>query len=271
MDFIDPHAPNATIIRRRDLNHRVAIVHVRPDSGSIQEFVPGQFVQLGLPVETDAARSPGDPPKRTKLVKRSYSIASSPQEHDAYELCIAFVDQGQLTPKLKPLTVGARIWHDAQPKGFFTMEKVPDGRDLVFVATGTGIAPFVSMLRLYRTVPNRFQSFVVVHGARESSDLAYHEELAALARVDERVRYVPVLSREPEASGWSGLRGRVQIALEEARLAAHARVALDPANTHVFLCGNPDMIQAVRDLLTPRGFVADTVKVPGNLHFERYW
>lgn len=271
MEFIDPHAPNATIVRRRDLNDRVAVVHVRPDAGSIHEFVPGQFVQLGLPVAAEAARAPGDPPKRTKLVKRSYSIASSPHERDAYELCIAFVEQGQLTPKIKPLTVGARLWHDTHPKGFFTMEKVPDERDLVFVATGTGIAPFVSMLRAYRGTPNRFRRFVVIHGARERSDLAYHEELEGVAREDERVRYLPVLSREPESSGWSGLRGRVQVALEDARLAAHAKLALDVENAHVFLCGNPDMIQAVRDLLTPRGFVADTVKTPGNLHFERYW
>lgn len=271
MEFIDPHAPNATIVRRRDLNARVAVLHVQPDAGSIHDFVPGQFLQLGLPVDADTVRASEDPPKRTKLVKRSYSIASSPHERDAYELCVALVEAGKLTPKLKPLPVGARIWHDTHPKGFFTMEKVPDVRDLVFVATGTGIAPFVSMLRCYRNVPNRFRRFVIVHGAREASDLAYHEELIAAAKSDDRVHYMPVLSREPEASGWSGMRGRVQAALEDAQFAAHTKVPLEADNAHVFLCGNPEMIQAVRDLLSARGFVADTVKVPGNLHFERYW
>jgi ferredoxin--NADP+ reductase len=153
----------------------------------------------------------------------------------------------------------------------FTMERVPDGRDLVFVATGTGIAPFVSMLRHYGGNPLRFARFVVVHGARERNDLAYREEIARAAAADRRVSYVPILSREPRGSTWSGLRGRVQTVLEPACFQSRAGFVLDPRSAHVFLCGNPAMIDDVRVQLGARGFTIDTPKTPGNVHFERYW
>ena len=268
MNTIDPHAPNATIVARRDLNETVTILHVRPDSGEIVPFVPGQFIQLGLPAE-EAPHNP--PPVRTKLVKRSYSLASAPHEREAYELCIAFVDQGKLTPKLRRFEVGDRLWHDPIPKGMFTMERVERGRDLVFVATGTGIAPFVSMLRHHGWNSPRFAHFVVVHGARGHTDLAYRDEFLAASRADRRVIYIPVLSREPRTSGWTGLRGHVQTALEPPCFQSRAGFVLDPASANVFLCGNPAMIDDVRARLATRGFTVDTPKTPGNVHFERYW
>ena len=267
----DPHATNATISARRDLNETVAIVHISPDAGEVAPFVPGQFIQLGLPAGTDAVRFAPDGSKRTKLVKRSYSIASAPHEREAYELCLAFVEQGQLTPKIRGLDVGDRLWHDPVPKGMFTMERAPYGIDLVFVATGTGIAPFVSMLRACGGNPLRFRHFVVVHGARERSDLAYHDELLAAARADRRVSYVPILSREPAGSSWTGLRGRVQTALHPACFLSRTGFALEPSSARVFLCGNPSMIDDVRVQLAGDGFTTDTPKTPGNVHFERYW
>lgn len=271
MDLIDPHAPNAVVLRRRDVNERVVILHVQPDAGRVAPFVAGQFVQLGMPADVVQTSGSDEPPKRTRLVKRSYSIASAPREHAAYEVCIAFVDEGKLTTKLHPLHPGDRVWHDPTPKGIFTLDKIPPGLDLVFVATATGIAPFISMWRQYRDDPGRFRRFVVVYGARERSDLAYHEELLEAARADPRVRYVPVLSREPATSSWTGLRGHVQQAIDPARARASLGFDLDPASTRIFLCGNPAMIEQVRELIAPHGFTADTMRHPGNVHFERYW
>lgn len=267
----DPHAPNATILARRDVNERVAILHLQPDAGEIATFTPGQFIQVGMPADVVQTSGPGEVPSRTKLIKRSYSIASAPRERAAYELCIAFVEEGKLTPKLQGLHSGDRVWHDPVPKGIFTLDRIPDGLDLVFVATATGVAPFVSMWRQYRDQPGRFRRFAVVYGARERSDLAYHEELLEAAHEDPRVRYVPVLSREKPDSLWRGLRGRVQQAIDPARAESALGFALDPQTSRIFLCGNPAMIDEVRELIAPHGFLADTLKRPGSVHFERYW
>ncbi|MCY2960547.1 MAG: ferredoxin--NADP reductase [Planctomycetota bacterium] len=258
---------NATVSRRRDVNERVKVLWITPDSGRVQPFDPGQFVQLGWPKPEDPA---GPPPTRVRWNKRSYSIASSPGESGGYELCLALVDQGVLTPRLFDLQAGERVWCDDAPKGHFTLERIPDARHLVCVATGTGIAPFVSMLRRYRGT-GRFRKLTILWGARESSDLAYHEELTAAAAADPSVRYGAVVSREPAGSAWTGGRGRVQSALADAAFRSTAGEPLAPDGTHVLLCGNPAMIDDVRVLLEARGFALDTVKEPGNLHFERYW
>lgn len=264
---------NAVVTERRECNPRVVRLWVRPDTGDVPAFVPGQFVQLGMPNEAAPTRARDDEgtTPRVRLVKRSYSIASAPREKHAFELCVALVDGGQLTPRLFALPVGGRVWCDAAPKGFFTLERVPRGRALVAVATGTGVAPFVSMLREHAADRGRFERFVVVHGARERGDLAYDEEMRALSDVDGRVRYVPVVSREPAASAWRGLRGRVQVALDPDTFAREAGCELVPRDTHVLLCGNPQMIDDVRADLATRGFTLDTPKTPGNVHFERYW
>ena len=163
------------------------------------------------------------------------------------------------------------MWHSAAPRGAFTLERVPHGTNLVLVATGTGIAPYVSMLRTHGRDRLRWPRIVIVHGAREQSDLAYREEFAVAARTDARIAYVPVLSREPQNTTWSGLRGHVQLVLEPACFQSRAGFVLDPSAAHVFLCGNPAMIDDLRLRLGERGFVTDTPKTPGNVHFERYW
>lgn len=249
---------NATVVRRRDASDRVAVLWVRPDAGRVQAFEPGQFVQIGWPRPPAPDAPPGG---RLRWIKRSYSIASAPGEHDAYELCIALVDEGQLTTRLWPLQVGDRVWCDDAPKGQFTLGSVPHGAPIVALATGTGIAPYVSMLRHFRG-SGRWSRFTIVHGARERGDLAYEDGLSAAEGADASVRYVPVLSREPEGSGWTGLRGRVQAALPQLEL---------PGDAHVLLCGNPAMIEDVRALLLPRGFQPAGPQQPGNLHYERYW
>jgi len=258
---------NATIVRRVDVSAAVRIVWIRPDSGGVQPFEPGQFVQLGWPKPEDPT---GPAPTRVRWNKRSYSIASSPDESGAYELCLAHVSGGALTPHLFELQAGDRVWCDDAPKGHFTLERISSGRHLVCVATGTGIAPFVSMLRRYRGT-GRWRKLTIVCGARESADLAYDDELRSTAASDPTVRYAAVASREPATSSWKGGRGRVQSALDDGAFPGLAGEPLTPNDTHVLLCGNPAMIDDVRALLEPRGFVLDSVKTPGNLHYERYW
>jgi ferredoxin--NADP+ reductase len=108
--------------------------------------------------------------------------------------------------------------------------------------------------------------FVMIHGVREPSDLAYDDELRGAG-----CTYIPLCTRAD--ADWQGMRGRVQVALTRWHETTPelADLPLDPQHAHVLLCGNPAMIDEVRDLLVQRGYTLDTAKAPGTLHFERYW
>jgi ferredoxin--NADP+ reductase len=255
---------NATILAREDATERLALLWIGPDAGRVQAFEPGQFVQVGLP------RGEPDPGGRTRFERRSYSIASSPLRPESVELYLARVDDGRFSPRLWGLQPGDRLWMDPEPKGRFVLGEIAPESELVLVATGTGLAPFVSMLRRWRGA-ERWSRVTLIHGVRLPEELTYREELEERARQDELVRYLPVVSRAPAGSSWTGIRGRVQLALEPEAFHSLSGRALDPGRCHVFLCGNPDMIRDVRALLEPRGFQAETAREPGTLHFERYW
>lgn len=279
---------NATLISRDDLNEELSIVRVRPDGGLVPQFKPGQFCTLGWPRQacappwqpkagTIATETPlanrGDAAETAhpRMIRRAYSIASSADQRDAVELLVVLVEKGRLTPRLWTIGVGGRIWMDSRIMGEFTLDDVPPEKDLVMVSTGTGLAPFMSMLRTYRG-QQRWRRLVIIHGVRRERDLAYRQELEQVCRQDRSVTYLPIVSREPEDSGWSGLRGRVQTILgDQARYLRLVGWPLDPQRCHVFLCGNPAMIQSVEALLHDRGFVTHTRRTPGNIHFERYW
>ncbi len=259
---------NARVLAREALSPSVFLLRVRPDEGELPPFEPGQFVQAGLILPTPPRDGSGAP--RPRLQKRSYSLASAPGDARGLELCIARVEGGRLTPELARLDAGAQLWLDPRPLGRFTLEGVPPARDLLLVATGTGLAPYVSMLRAYGG-KQRWRRLVIVHGVRESADLAYRAELEEAARLDASVRYIPVVSREGVPGRWTGLSGRVQQVLEPRKLEDLAGIALDPRHTHVLLCGNPAMIDETRALLEKRGYVLDTPEKLGGLRLERYW
>jgi len=267
-------ALNATVIERHDLHGELSIVKVRPDSGCVPPFSAGQFMTLGLPKpeEAEPPAAKAHPHRRPgpRLIKRAYSIASSPNVRDHMEFFVVLVAEGKLTPKLWTVGAGGRLWMDTKAKGTFTLADVPAGRNLVMISSGTGIAPFMSMLRTDHGT-GRWRRVVVINGTRQAEDLGYREELEQLAREDSGLVYVPVLSREPQESAWAGLRGRVQVALEPATFERLAGIPLDPGAAHVLLCGNPAMIDDVQALLEARGFQQHTKISAGNIHLERYW
>jgi ferredoxin--NADP+ reductase len=263
------HLCNATVVYRHDLNEYLSIVRVRPDSGAVASFKPGQFASLGVP-RPDAAPSPDGRISKRNYIHRAYSIASSADERAYLEFLVVLVDQGQLTTRLWTLGEGDRLWMDAKLQGKFTLDPVPPDRNLVMLSTGTGIAPYVSMLRSFcRDRP--WRQFILVNGVRYPDDLAYRQELESLAAEDATITYLPMVSREKKGQPWTGLRGRVQSLLEPGTFGQHAGIRLDPDRCHVFLCGNPDMIKSVQQVLEERGFTTHTTRKPGNLHFERYW
>jgi len=220
----------------------------------VPPFEPGQFLNLGL--ELDG-----------RVVRRSYSIASAPGE--ALEFLLTELAEGALTPALFRLEVGAPVLVDAQAQGFFTLRWVPPAGDLWMIATGTGLAPYISMLRAGEVL-RRFERIVVVHGVREAAQLAYAGEIQQLCAAHPgRISYVPLLSREEPAAGM--LAGRIPSAIQDGRLESAAGVELSPERSHVLLCGNPAMIDDTMRVLGERGLRRHRVRNPGHVTTEKYW
>jgi len=261
----DPY--NATITRIDPVNEYLWVFHVVPDSGRVPDFEPGQFTTLGLIDESIEPRVGKDGRPRHRMIKRAYSIASGANVKDHMEFLIIRVEEGKLTPRLFRLGPSARLWMSDKVNGEFTLEGVPQGSDVVLVGTGTGIAPYVSMIRTYHGT-GRWRRCVVINGVRYEKDIAYREELEDLARRDKDFFYIPCVTRDPN---WKGTKGRVPVALEPEFFRNWTGFDLNPESCHVFLCGSPQMIDDVEALLQQRGFKTHKKREPGNIHLERYW
>ncbi len=269
-DLTSPY--NATVVGREAINPQLLILRVRPDNGQYS-FTPGQFAVLGLqgrePRVVEAATEETTP-EAGKMIRRAYSIASSSVERSYIEFYLTLVTSGELTPRLFALAHGSRVFLGPKASGLFTLDRVAPGKAVVLVATGTGLAPYVSMLRTM-LIADTVRKFVVLHGARCSWDLGYRAELESLARIRLNFTYLPSITRPVEDPHFGGFTGRIQQLLEQGLVEQRAGVRLDPAATDVFLCGNPDMIAHVKTLLESRGFTKDQGKVSGTMHVEEYW
>ncbi len=218
-----------------------------------EPFKAGQFFNLALELDGE-------------LVRRAYSAASAPGQ--PLEFYLTRVEQGMFTPRLFALADGDEVWVERRPQGFFTLNYIPAAKTAWFVATGTGLGPFIAMLRTEECW-QKFERIVVVHGVRSVRHLSYQEELAERSREHEgRLTWVPVVSREASAEGV--LHGRVTHVLASGELEARAEATLD-TQSHVLLCGNPDMIQAMTEALKARGLSNHRVRKPGQISTEKYW
>tara|TARA_R110002111_G_scaffold22855_1_gene51944 strand:- start:559 stop:1389 length:831 start_codon:yes stop_codon:yes gene_type:complete len=269
---------NATLIERQDIHETLAIFKVKYNTVETPDFIPGQFTTLGL-VDPDALNAPPPNPnspaarrrRGPKLIRRAYSIASPTDIKTHLEFYIVRGTEGRLTPLLWELKPGDPVFMDEKIKGHFTLEGIPDGKDLVMVCTGTGLGPFMSMLQTYRAT-GRWRSLILIEGCRHARDLGYHDTLTKLATEDGSVIYLPTVTREPDDAPWQGLRGRVHELLKPDTFQKHTGLPLDPNQCHALLCGGPQMIDQAAEHLTGLGFITQDREHPdGNLHFERYW
>ncbi len=250
----------AEVTARQELPEGLVILRVAPTAGSLPTFQPGQAAALLID-------DPEDPDG--KPLQRFYSIVSAPGD-EQFEFYIKLVNDGTFTGKLWQLDVGSPVGLGARAFGRFTLDPIPPGQDIVAVASGTGLAPFMSMLRANRG-QQRWRRFVVVHTCRSAPELGYRKWLEQAAQDDPSIVYLPTVTREPADSNWQGLRGRPQLLLQPEAFEQHAGTPLDPAQCHVMLCGNPSMVDDIEQHLQPLGFRHHTQEQPGNLHFERYW
>jgi ferredoxin--NADP+ reductase len=264
---------NGTVIDRHDLAEDLAVFRVKPD-GDLFDFLAGQYTVIGLPGSAPRFET-SDPdddeiPAKNKLIRRAYSIASSSKINEYVELYVTLVRSGELTPRLWLLRPGDRIWLGPSAKGHFTMDDVPPDKNVVLIGTGTGLAPYIAMIGDHHRC-NIGRRFVVVHGARYVRELGYRQELEALDRDCGTLVYVPTVSRPDAKDGWSGHVGRVQSVFADGTIAAALGEALSPDKTHVFVSGNPDMVEEIQRDLIEQAYSVHSTRSPGTLHVERYW
>lgn len=264
---------NCTVIDRQDLAEDLAVFRVKPDD-ELFGFRAGQYTVIGLPGSTPRIEN-SDPavdetPANNKMIRRAYSIASSSKINDYVELYVTLVRSGELTPRLWLLRRGDRIWLGPSAKGHFTMDEVPSDKNVVLIGTGTGLAPYISMIGDHHRC-NLGRRFVVVHGARYVRELGYRDELEALDRDCNTLVYIPTVSRPAPEDAWVGHVGRVQSVFADGTIDAALGEPLSPDKTHVFVSGNPDMVEEIQRDLIAQAYSLHSPRSPGTLHVERYW
>ncbi len=265
---------NAITALRIEISPWLIILRVVPRGWALPDFEPGQFAVLGLPGSAPRhrlAESEDPPPTPDKMIRRAYSIASSSVAHEYMEFYLAMVTSGALTPRLFELRIGDPVWLGPKITGMFTFDQLPPDANVVMIATGTGLAPYMSMLSTHLLCggPRRF---AVLHGARHSWDLGYRSELLTLQHLCPNFRYVPTISRpSDEPMAWNGQTGYVQQLWKSGLLEQEWGFRPEPGNTHIFLCGSPGMIDETVAMLGQEGFCEHTKKTPGQIHVERYW
>ncbi len=200
------------------------------------DYKPGQFVTLDLPIH-----------EKTNKRWRSYSIASWPDGTNVFELVIVFMEDGAGTSYLfDKIEVGSEITFRG-PVGVFTLPEVLD-TDYYLICTGTGIAPFRSMLHHIALHNLPHKNVYLIFGTRTKENLLYYEELKNLTANNSGLHYIPVLSRE----NWEGEKGYVHKVYKDLIAAKKQGDALPPA--HFYLCGWKNMIDEAKKTITELGY-----------------
>lgn len=268
--------PNAIVAQRIEVNPDLIKLRVVPEGWELPDFTPGQFCTLGVPGTTSRHESsdPEEQPPQDpdKIIMRAYSVASSSVAKEYLELYVGLVRSGSLSPRLFTLKQGDKLWISQKFKGMFTLAEVPEKFNAVLVATGTGVAPYISMIRTELTSGLK-RRFAVFHGAYHSYDLGYHSELTTLDAAIDKFNYYPSLTHaHEEPIPWKGHEGFVQKLWTDGVLEKAWGDKPTPENTHVFLCGNPFMIEELTSILEGEGFESHSKKNPsGQIHSEKFF
>jgi ferredoxin--NADP+ reductase len=233
--------PKAALVERKEITEDLMIIKMRPETA--MTFKPGQYCTLGL-----------------EGIERAYSIVSAPHEEDL-EIFVELVPEpdGALTPLMWKMQEGDTMTIRPRCKGIFTLDEKYNSH--LMIATVTGVAPFVSILRSYFHREGQGHRFYVLEGASYLDEFVYDKELEEMeASHSDTVRFIPTVSRlnESRNGGWTGASGRANEIVDE----QIENLGLEPSSTLVYACGHPGMIEDVKERLVPKGF---------KVKEERFW
>lgn len=217
-------------------------------------FEAGQFGKLAL--EIDGVE-----------IARPYSFVNAPHERP-YEFYYIVVPGGPLTPHLVELRAGDTIKLARKANGFLVLSEVPDAEQLWLVATGTGVGPFLSILKT--PAPwQRYRRVVLVHAVRHGTELSYRDQIDSIAALHPgQFATVDFVSREAHPGALSG---RIPAAIASGTLEASAGLTLSTTASQVMICGNPDMVRDTLSALQLRGMKKHRRRDPGQITVENYW
>jgi len=219
-------------------------------------FEAGQFVRIALDTRKGDAGS---------RVARPFSFVNPPDD-PVLEFYGIVVPEGPLSPRLAGLKEGDSLYVATNPAGFLVLSELPDARSLWLVSTGTGIAPFLSMLRTGGPW-ERFEHVVLVQAVRYARELAYRELIDEIGRNRQSLKYITFVSRETHPAS---LAGRIPAALRDGRLERAAGLEISQSS-HLMLCGNPDMLKDATAALAERGLRKHRRRNPGHISVESFW
>lgn len=223
-------------------------------SASPLKFTAGQFIKVGLDINN-------------KLLSRPYSLVNTPQD-SLLEIHFNRVEEGLLTPHLSNLIKGDTIQVSERASGLLTLDEVPDVPHLWLLATGTGIGPFLSILKMPEPW-QRFKKITLAYSAKTLEKQAYSAEFETLqSRYPEQFCFVPFITREksPET-----INSRITTSIENGELEKRVNLKLSPDSSHIMLCGNSKMISDATMLLENRGLRRHTHREPGHIAIEKYY
>lgn len=221
----------------------------------VEPFEAGQFTRIGLDING-------------KRVARPYSFANAPTENPL-EFYLITVPEGELTQALAKIEAGQPIWVQTKGAGFFVLSEIPQhAKELWMIASGTALGVFLAILKT-QTPWQRFQKIVLVHASRTEDSLTHRDLILSFQeQYPNRFQYVPFVSREKSNFA---LTGRVTTALKEGQLEAHTKQTISPDFSHFMLCGNPEMVHEMMDILHARGLKKNLRRDPGHITIENYW
>ena len=241
-----PRFHSAKLLSRRQWSDDLCSITL----DKILDFAPGQFVNLAAARGSTAAFRP-------------YSLASAPGEN--CEFLITRVEGGALSPSLFELKGGDELGLETTPEGLFQLRFVPAVPEMWFLSTGSGLGPFVSMIRDPATW-EKFERIIMVHGVRQHEQLAYlSSDFDAVPRG--ALTWIPVLSRERNPIF---LNGRIPALIESGSLEKTAGISFEEKRCHIMICGNPEMIKDTTAVLKAKGLRKHRQRKPGHWSTEKY-
>ncbi len=221
---------------------------------TVEPFQAGQFTKLSLDCEN-------------KALSRAYSYVNAP--HDKLlEFYFNIVPEGHLSQLLSRLKKGDPIWVSPQSLGFLTLSEVPKSEHLWLIATGTGIGPFLSILKTEEPW-QRFSKIILIHGVRRVEELNYQETIQEF-KEREPTKFITVSSVTQQETDFA-LKDRIPNAIKNGKLEKKVGLTLSPEHSQVMLCGNSFMLHDTQEVLKSRGLIKNRRKTPGHITVEKYF